>query len=225
MRTLDRAICKLREKTNPWMSGRRRSLLVQEDFSIISNNCWAGSVYRYFGLEYSSPTAGLYFFPEDYLRFIYRLRYYLSLSINFIPTSASKHYEELLKKNEGSVLVGVIDDIEVIFLHYATKDEAESKWRRRASRVNWNNLFIKFSEMNGCDMSQIEQFDALPFKNKLCFTSKELPALKSTVCLPGSEPEVGILNDTDQFNKGFDLVAWLNSVPERYEIDMTGISR
>lgn len=52
----------IREKTNSRFSKGRQNHLTRSDFSIISNNCWAGTVYRYFGLPYQSPTAGLYFF-------------------------------------------------------------------------------------------------------------------------------------------------------------------
>lgn len=61
---------KLREYTNPWFASVRRMKLNRADFTVISNNCWAGSVYRYFGLPYLSPTAGLYFFASDYIKFI-----------------------------------------------------------------------------------------------------------------------------------------------------------
>ena len=61
---------KLREYTNPWFALARRKKLNRADFTVISNNCWAGSVYRYFGLPYLSPTAGLYFFASDYIKFV-----------------------------------------------------------------------------------------------------------------------------------------------------------
>ena len=48
---------------------RNRVNKVKPDFSIISNNCWGGLVYQYFGMEYLTPTVGLFFFPEDYLNF------------------------------------------------------------------------------------------------------------------------------------------------------------
>jgi uncharacterized protein (DUF1919 family) len=46
----------------------RRQLLNDHSFSIISNNCWGGFVYQYFGLKYSSPFAGLFLFSKDYLK-------------------------------------------------------------------------------------------------------------------------------------------------------------
>lgn len=103
MKIVDRLICKTREKTNPWFAEYRRNRLNRTDFSIISNNCWAGSVYRYFGLQYSSPTEGLYFFPEDYIKFVSRLRHYLTSDIQFIEARDSRHSHELAEKGEMSV--------------------------------------------------------------------------------------------------------------------------
>lgn len=33
----------------------RRIRLYNTDFSIIANNCWAGYIYQYIGLAYTSP--------------------------------------------------------------------------------------------------------------------------------------------------------------------------
>lgn len=51
----------LREKTNRCLGRARLKRLRSTDFTVISNNCWAGTVYRYFNLPYLSPTCGLYF--------------------------------------------------------------------------------------------------------------------------------------------------------------------
>ena len=45
---------------NRFLADNRRSKLNNTDFSIISNNCWGGSVYRHYGIPYLSPTVGLY---------------------------------------------------------------------------------------------------------------------------------------------------------------------
>ncbi len=58
---------KLKAQCDMW-SRRRR--LKHTDFSIISNNCWAGTaVYQPFGLKYNTPTVGLFFMDEDYICF------------------------------------------------------------------------------------------------------------------------------------------------------------
>jgi len=118
-----------------------------------------------------------------------------------------------------SVPVGVIDDIEVIFLHYPTSEEAKEKWIRRSARVNWDNLFIKFSQMNGCSQDALQQFDDLPFANKICFTASLMPQLKCASFFKGFEDSSqGILNDTDRFDKSFNLTRWLNREPVPYEL-------
>ena len=80
---------RLRELTNPWFASARRKKLNRTDFTVISNNCWAGSVYRYFGLPYSSPTEGLYFFGSDYVKFVSDLRHYVDSKLEFIPAADS----------------------------------------------------------------------------------------------------------------------------------------
>lgn len=44
--------------------------------------------------------------------------------------------------------IGKLDDIEVVFLHYKSEEEAYQKWNRRKKRINYNNLIFKFNDMN-----------------------------------------------------------------------------
>ena len=206
----------IREKTNSKLAGGRRKRLERTDFSIISNNCWAGSVYRYFGLPYQSPTAGLYFFGSEYVKFAGDLRRYTSLPIEFIDPRDSIHYETLKERGELEKPIGRIDDVEIVFLHYPTPEEAEAKWRRRADRVNWDNLFIKFSQMNECSDQDVSDFDAIAHPNKVCFTAKRRPDVACAAYHPASVGGGQVLNDTDRFTQGMDLVAWLNREAARY---------
>lgn len=141
---------KIGDKTNPLLAKGRREKLARTDFSIFSNNCWAGSVYRRYGLPYSSPTAGLYFFASDYVKFASRLRYYTSAPLEFIDARESRYADQLREKGELGKPVARLDDIEVVFLHYPSPEEAAEKWIRRCKRINWDNVFIKFSQMNCC---------------------------------------------------------------------------
>ena len=207
---------KLRERTDPYFCATRRKSLHSTDFSIISNNCWAGSVYRYYGLPYQSPTAGLYFFASDYVKFASDLRHYIASTLEFIDARDSAHVAALERKGEADKVIARLDDIEVVFLHYPTVEEARVKWERRCRRINWDNLFIKFSQMNECSAQDIEAFDAIGFPNKICFTARPMPQVKCGLYFPGFEMNNQIANDTDRFCRGFDLTAWLNSEPARY---------
>lgn len=210
---------KLRERTNPWFASFRREKLKRTDFTIISNNCWAGSVYRYFGLPYLSPTAGLYFFGTDYVKFVSDLRHYVNQKLEFIPATDSSHAEILSRRNELDKVVAKLDDIEIVFLHYSTPKEAEEKWKRRCSRINWDNLFIKFSQMNECSNHDLRDFDALDFPNKICFVARPMQDLQCGIpASPLSCSEDEVVNDTDRFHYGFDLIKWLNSNPAAYNL-------
>lgn len=207
---------KLRERTDPYFSAARCKRLHSTDFSIISNNCWTGSVYRYYDLPYQSPTAGLYFFASDYVKFASDLRHYIASTLEFIDARDSVHVTALERKGETDKVIARLDDIEVVFLHYPTVEEVRVKWERRCRRINWDNLFIKFSQLNECSAQDIEAFDAIDFPNKICFTARPMPQVKCGLYFPGFEMNNQIANDTDRFCRGFDLTAWLNSEPARY---------
>ena len=49
----------------------------------------------------------------------------------------------------------------------------------RASRVNFDNLLVVGMEQNICSEQDIKEFDTLPFKNKIIFTTHDYKDLKS----------------------------------------------
>ena len=58
---------------------------------------------------------------------------------------------------------------------------AEQKWEERKSRMNKDNMFIIFTEQNDCTEKCLQDFDKLPFDNKVVFTYKEHKDIKSAV--------------------------------------------
>lgn len=67
-----------------------------------------------------------------------------SLEVRSITANESAHKDTLYKLHQEIVPIGLIDDVEVVFLHYKTFDEAVEKWNRRKSRINWDNLYNVF---------------------------------------------------------------------------------
>lgn len=172
--------------------------LKDRDFTIIANNCWGGVVYEYFGLRKNSPTVGTYFFSEDYIRFVSNLEYYLSQGLKMINSSESKYHEVLEIKKQTNVPIGKLNDIEVFFLHYKTPMEAQEKWNRRVKRINWDNIILKFSEMNLCRYEHLQLFDMLPYK-KVLFVKKDYPELKNYIKLPFYSNCVSLLDDIPEY--------------------------
>lgn len=195
--------------------------LKNRNFTIISNNCWAGRVYQYLDMPYLSPTVGLYFFAPDYIKFVSDLRRYLEMSLEFIEPSESKYYEVLKERNQTDKPIGLLDDVEIVFLHYKSQAEAKEKWERRKARVNFNNIIIKMSRMDLCTEKEIQGFDSLPFKNKF-FLNNCLPLkYKSEVYWKEEWHEEGIYRDTEPFPGNISLVKLLGKKPERYNIVKT----
>lgn len=144
--------------------------LKNSDISIISNNCWGGVFYDKHGLQYKSPTIGLYFFADDYLKFLNNLKYYLSLDVKSLNINDSKYKDVLLERHGENVLLGQIDDIEIVFLHYDSIDSAIKKWNKRRKRVSFDNIFIKCNDQNFFNESNFEELKKLNYP-KLLITS------------------------------------------------------
>ena len=105
---------------------------------------------------------GLYFYAADYVKFCSNLKYYLSLDLKIITAEESKYRDDLFRKNEQSVFVGVLDDVELVFLHYHDKDIIKEKWQRRIERINWDKIILKFSFQNNCTEELIREFSRIP---------------------------------------------------------------
>lgn len=54
---------------------------IGDDTSIISSNCFAGRIMQDIGMEYNTPTLGLWFMPDDFPKFCSNLLYYLNSDI------------------------------------------------------------------------------------------------------------------------------------------------
>ena len=195
------------------------------DFTVISNNCWAGRLYQYLDMPYLSPTAGLYFFAPDYIKFVSDLRRYLDTPLRFIKPEESKYFEKIKERNQTDKPIGILNDVEIVFLHYKTKEEAEEKWNRRKGRVNFNHIILKFSRMDLCTEKEIEAFDALGFENKFVLNNRLPLRYKSEVYWKEEWEKSGIARDTIPFPGNLKLNLLLNKPKEIYPENGLNITR
>ena len=153
--------------------------------SIISSNCFAGRIMQDLKMEYNSPTLGLYFMYPDYIEFLGNLRHYLTdARIEFVEHSKYPIGDERRAAWSHWYPIGLLDGkVEIHFLHYHSEKEAAEKWYRRAARVNFDNLFIVGMQQNLCTEKDIKDFDALPFRHKVMFSTSQLP-LASNIYMP-----------------------------------------
>lgn len=159
---------------SPYISDIRK--VITPDTSIISSNCFAGRIMQDLGMQYNTPTLGLYFFADDYIEFLSHLKYYLTeAKLEFLDQSRYPLGNERRAKWTHWYPIGLLGGkVEVQFLHYHTEKEAAEKWYRRARRVNFDKLFVIGMEQNLCTVDNIKAFDKLPFENKIFFSSKQI---------------------------------------------------
>ena len=184
--------------------------LRNKNFTIISNNCWAGIFYRNNNLEYLSPTLGLFFMAEDYIKFIYNIKHYINEELTFISLDDSK-YKDYLKKLNYNSPIGKIEDIEIMFLHYETEKEVKEKWNRRKQRINWDNIIYKFSDQNMCTYEHIKRFNEFNAKNKILFTTRKYEGINSIQIKEFSKSEC-VLDDIKTYKKYFNIYKYLNNL-------------
>lgn len=200
---------KIIRKSYPILAPYRRNKINNTDFTIISNNCWGGICYEYFGLPKGSPTVGTYFFAEDYIKFVSNLEYYLNTQIRIIKAEESKHYKALKAKKELDVPIGILDDVEIVFLHYRDPELAAQKWNRRIKRVNFNNIIIKFSYMNECNDEILSRFLKLKGVKKICFIGGKGENTDEIIYLKEYENS-NVVDDTFYWNRDIDIIKFIN---------------
>lgn len=172
-------------------------------------------IYHKFGLQYTTPTLGLFFYPEDYINFLEKFEYLIRQPLRF--TDTSRHTEANKLRKTMHYPIGILgENVEIQFLHYKDKKEAADKWERRTRRINFKNLFFIYS---GGEQALKEGFLAryqkLPFVHKifLVFSSSPSPIWNSecVVLVRGYEDKpLGYSVRNRKYEKYIDLVRWLN---------------
>ncbi len=184
----------------------QRKKLKNNDFTLLCNNCTGAFILHDLGVKFNSPCVNLFIEEADYIKLLKRLDHYKSRSLDFIETD--KAYP-----------VAKLDDITVYFMHYDSPEQAEKKWVERFSRVNKDNMFVMLHQREGCTDEILKEFDSLPYKNKVAFTCKQYPQLKSSFCIPNRETD-GYLDHLylyknpltfKKYYDDFDYVRWFNS--------------
>lgn len=174
--------------------------------SLISSNCNGAFILHDLNLQFRSPFVNLWMWPEDYIRFLRNMEYYLACELTFID------------ENDVSYPVGRLEDIKIYFQHYQSEQEAKAKWDERRKRIDLENLFILFSDRDGCTYEDLKEFDSLPYKNKVVFTNKQYPDIASAFYIKGYESKTCVGACYEYVNKfsgkriydQFDYVAWFN---------------
>ncbi len=181
--------------------------LKNKDFSVIASTCNGGVLLHDLNQRFNSPFVNLWMWPKDYIRLLSNFEEYM------------KHELEFINDEDYDYPVAMLKDVKIYFQHYKSKEEAQKKWDERKARINMDNLFIMFTDRDGCTYSDLKEFDNLPYENKVVLTKKEYPELKSAVYIPGFEKEesVGICSEyrgkysLKRYYDDFNYIKWINN--------------
>lgn len=193
----------LRQRINKKMRKRLRN----HDFSLIASNCNGAFILHDLGMRFNSPFVNLWMKPTDYIRLLSNLKEYMSMELAFV------------REDGIGYPIGQLCDIRIYFQHYASEKEAQEKWETRKARLNYDDLFVLFTDQEGCTRSELEAFDRLPIQNKVVFTNRAYPELKSAFYIKGFEKQNSVGNCFDfekthiarKYYDQFDYVGWFNT--------------
>jgi uncharacterized protein (DUF1919 family) len=194
---------------NKGVKGKVKNL----DFTIVSNNCWGAEIYKELGIAYNTPFVGLYLFPEDYIQLLKNLHKYLNTKLIF--TDKSKYLVANIDRQTSKYPIGLLNDVEIHFKHYKSQNEARNKWERRIKRVNYDSLFVEFSDRDGIDQLLYKKLLSLPYKNVVCFVSSTKYNSKKTVLIKDCINDERVMDGKILYTyskKYFDIAKWLNRV-------------
>lgn len=193
---------------------RLRRRVKNRNFTLISQNCFAGGVYEDLNIQYKTPIVGLFLYPKCYLNMLENIESINFENIEFISKSKYEQANRYIN-NVRKYPIAKLDnrDIEIHFLHYNNTKEALDKWIRRSQRINLQNLFIVFSDRDGCTIDEINRFDKLKYKNKVFISSKKYNIESKNIILDIYQND-GVIGDLYNnrwvYRKVFDIAEWLN---------------
>jgi uncharacterized protein (DUF1919 family) len=126
-------------------------------------------------LKYRTPTAGLFFEANDYVKLASNpKKYFIGAKLEFINPADSKNLKLYNDSNNwGNYPVAKLIDIEIYFMHYPDQKTAENMWYRRLQRINFENMLFLFTENESFSKSVILEYLKINGQNKLCLTNTD----------------------------------------------------
>lgn len=185
----------------------KRKKLKNKDICLISSNCNGAAILHDMKLQFNSPFVNLWIKPKDFIKMVSSLEEYLDYDLEFTTESGIDYP------------IGVLKDIKIYFQHYKSEEEAHKKWDERKRRVNYENIYILFSDRDGCTEEDLNDFDNLAWERKTVFVNRPHKTVKSSCYIKGFEDaeSVGVCTlfrskfSYKKYYDDFDYVEWFNT--------------
>lgn len=189
-----------------YWKNKNRKRLKNKNFSLLCSNCMGGLMYHELGIKFLSPTINIRINSPDFIKFVCNIHEYLDQELYFIDTN--ENYP-----------VAKLGDVTIYFVHYKTREQAESKWQERKKRINWDNVWILTNDLDGVNEEDLTRLQSIQYaKGIVVFSSKKYDGFHSIRFIPSCAANGEMIN-TMKFNHArgrrvfellFDYVGWLN---------------
>lgn len=140
------------------ISSQYRKRLKNDKFTIIASDCTGGLIYHELHKQFLSPTINMFMMANDYVRFCSEIKRWIDLPMVEVDQNEYP-YPLALLGGQGGILLHLV--------HYKTVEEAQEKWNRRKVRINWENMYFLMNDRNNCSVTDISNFNGLPYKKVL----------------------------------------------------------
>jgi len=144
-----------------------------EGITFVSQNCIGGVLYHDLGMQFLSPTINTFIPEPGFVKLVLNLRYYMD--------------QDLIVRWGEDYPLGMLDDVEIHFMHYSTCKEAKDSWDKRKARINWDKIFVIGTDRDGFDDAVYAQWKQIPYPKILFTAHKEYT--EDAVCYPEYETE------------------------------------
>ena len=190
------------------------------DFTVISNNYWGSHIYQALDIACRTPFVGLFIPPKSYLRLLKHFDAFIRADLKFADQSALASIN-LWREREGlRYPIGLLEkDVELHFVRFADKKDARAEWQQGCQRIvsDPSRRFFKFDDSGGALVDDVEEFCALPLRNKVCFT--KVRYRPSTVIVPmvAEDGSLKAFDGTllaDVSRHYFNALRWISSWPK-----------
>ncbi len=188
---------------------KRLAVQIPEDASVFAMNCFGGHFSQMLHREYTTPTAGLFFYASDFNRIIEDINV-IKRPIHFIEKS------KYGLRDSSQYPIGVFEgtDIEIHFLHYPSPEVALEKWNRRLARFNFNKWIAVGFCQNLYNDKTIADFAALKYPHRVLFTNKTSYPPHVIGCREFS----GLHDSPSAYLKGFVYYRYLTAYLDKYPL-------
>lgn len=144
----------------PYFNFSKYQQILENPPSIICRHCWGGLLYHTLGLQFQSPFINMFIRDTDFNKLAKNFNHYMQQELVF----HKQGHDPILNHNYPIVK---LDDITIYFNHYASFEEARSKWEERKKRINYDNLFF---ETTTEEKNVALEFNSIQLPRKICFT-------------------------------------------------------